>query len=237
VSFSGHEFLAQRPLVEGELDVEGAAQRFLHLVDRLLRKALLLERGVVDAGRVGEAAVTHRIDLDVGDLFRRIAEHAQRLRHRAVDDLEIAAAGELLELDQREVGLDPGGVAVHHQADRAGGRDDRDLGIAVAVLLAQCERAIPGALGMLDHARVGAGLVIERQRGRRHLLIAGALAVGGAAMIANDAQHVLAVLLVAGEGAEQPSHLRRGGIGNAGHDGGERAGDLAAGIGVVGQAR
>ena len=90
---------------------------------------------------------------------------------------------------------------------------------------------------MLHHARIGTGLVIERHRRRRHLLIAGALAMGGAAVVADHAQHVLAVLLVAGEGAKQPRHLGRGGVADAGHDGGERARDLAAGIRIVGQAR
>src|SRR6185295_9718694 len=33
------------------------------------------------------------------------------------DDLHRTATDELLELDQRQVGLDAGGVAVHHQAD------------------------------------------------------------------------------------------------------------------------
>jgi hypothetical protein len=232
-----HELLAQGPLVEGKLDVEGRRQCLLHLLDRLGGEALLLERGVVDAGRLAQAAVADRIGLDLGDLRRRVAEHAQRFRHRAVDDLEIAAAGKLLELHQREVGLDAGGVAVHHQADGAGGRDHRDLRIAVAVLLAERERAVPGALGMLDQTRIGTGLVVERHRRGRDLLKAGALAVGGAAVIANDAQHVLAILLVAGEGAEDARHLGRGGVAHAGHDGGERARDLPAGIRIVGEAR
>ena len=141
----GHEVLAQGPLVERELDVEGGRKRLLHLLDRLRGEALLLERGVVDAGRLAEAAVADGIGLDLGDLRFGVAEHAQGLRHRAVDDLEVAAAGELLELDQREVGLDAGGVAIHHQADGAGRRDHRDLRVAVAVLLAERERAVPGA--------------------------------------------------------------------------------------------
>ena len=86
------------------------------------------------------------------------------------------------------------------------------------MLLAELERAVPGGLGVLDHALVGAGLVVERHRRRRHLLVAGALAVRGAAMVADDPQHVLAVLLVAREGAELPGHLGRGGIADAGHD-------------------
>ena len=73
-----------------------------------------------------------------------IAEGAEGRGHGAVDDLEIAAAGELLELDQRKVRLDAGGVAIHHQADRAGRGDDRDLGVAVAVLLAEVVGLVPG---------------------------------------------------------------------------------------------
>ena len=50
------EFVAQksapeRPFVEGELDVEGGRQRLFQLLDRLRRKALGLERGVVDRRR------------------------------------------------------------------------------------------------------------------------------------------------------------------------------------------
>src|SRR5262249_24920443 len=52
----GDEVLAQGPFVEGKLDIEGGGQRLLHLVDRLLGEALLLERDVIDAGRLGEAA-------------------------------------------------------------------------------------------------------------------------------------------------------------------------------------
>ena len=233
----GDDLLAQGPLVEHELDVEGGGQRLLDLLDRLGGEALLLERGVVDAGRLREAAVADRVGLDLGDLRLGIAEHAQSLRHRPVDDLEVAAAGELLELDQREIGLDAGGVAIHHQADGAGRRDHRDLRIAVAVLLAELERTVPGGLGVLDQALVGAGLVVERDRRGRHLLVAGALAVRRAAVIADHPQHVLAVFLVAREGAEQARHLGRGGIADAGEDGGQRAGDLAAGIRVVGEAR
>ena len=38
-----------------------------------------------------------------------------------IDDLEQAAADELFVFDQRNIGLDPGGVAVHHKGDGAGG--------------------------------------------------------------------------------------------------------------------
>ena len=63
--------LAERPLVEGELDVEGGRQRLLDLGDRLVGEALGLQRRVVDAGRLAERAVADRIGLDLGDLGSR----------------------------------------------------------------------------------------------------------------------------------------------------------------------
>ena len=74
-----------------------------------------------------------------------VAERLQRQRHRAVDDRHLAAADELLELDQREVRLDAGRVAVHQEGDRAGRREHRRLGVAVAVLLAELDRLVPRA--------------------------------------------------------------------------------------------
>ena len=78
--------------------------------------------------------------------------------------------------------------------------------------------------------------MVERDRRRRHLLVAEQLAARGAAVIADHAQHVLAVLLVAREGAEEPRHLGRGRVGDAGHDRGERAADRAAFLRIVGDA-
>ena len=83
------------------------------------------------------------------------------------------------------------------------GRDHRGLGVAVAVLLAELERRVPGAPARGRRASPrgqeawssGTGLTAER-------LVAVGLAVGGAAVVADDAQHVRGVLLVAGEGAE-----------------------------------
>ena len=155
------EVLAKGPLVEDELDVEGGRQRLFDLGDGFVGEALGLQRRGVDAGRVGQRAVADGIGLDLGDLALAIAERAQRRGHRVVDDLEVAAAGELLELHQREIGLDAGGVAIHDEADRAGRRDHGGLRVAIAVLLAERERRVPGRLA---HARPGrpAG----RRRGR-----------------------------------------------------------------------
>jgi hypothetical protein len=76
----------------------------------------------------------------------------------------------------------------------------------------------------------------QRDRIDRQVLIAGDLAVGGAAVVADDPQHVLLVFLVTGEGADLAGHLGRGGVGNTGHDRGQRAADGAAFVGIVGNA-
>ncbi len=63
------------------------------------------------------------VHVDVGDdlvhLVRRVAESGQGPGHRLVDDGHGAPADQLLGLDQPEIGLDAGGVAVHQQADGA----------------------------------------------------------------------------------------------------------------------
>ncbi len=55
-------------------------------------------------------------------------------------------------------------------------------------------------------------------------------------MVADHAQHVLAVLAVAGERAELTGHLGRGGVRLAGQDRRQSSRDRAALFGVVGQA-
>ena len=62
------EVLAQRPLVERELDVERGRQRLLDLGDGFVVEALRLQRRVVDAGRLAERAVADRVGLDLGDV-------------------------------------------------------------------------------------------------------------------------------------------------------------------------
>ena len=80
--FVAQEVGAERPFVEGELDVEGGRQRLFHLLDRLGREALGLQRGVVDRRRLAERAVADRIGDDLGDVAFAIAEHAQALPAR-----------------------------------------------------------------------------------------------------------------------------------------------------------
>ena len=122
------EVFAQGPLVEDELDVEGRGQARLDLLDLGIAEALGAQLRMVQGGRVLQRAMAHGITDDLLDLGLVIAQRTERLGHRLVDDLEVAAAGQLLELHQREVGFDAGGIAVHDEADGAGGRDDRRLG-------------------------------------------------------------------------------------------------------------
>src|SRR3546814_9148386 len=86
------------------------------------------------------------------------------------------------------------------------------LGVAEAVLLAQRQGLVPGALGGLHQRLVGAVVRLQRHRRGGQRLVAGALAVGGAAVVADDAQHVVGVLAMARERPELFGHLGRGGV-------------------------
>ena len=186
-----------------------------HVVDR----ALALDRleGAVEHRQVLVLEVRRALDRlvlvdvldDLGDLGLRVAEPLQRRRDRLVDDLHHAAADQLLVLDERDVRLDAGGVAVHHEADGAGGRQHGGLAVAVAELLAELDALVPDALGRLEQLLRHRRAVDVLERG---------------AVLAHDAQHRLAVLLVAGERAAViAGDARRLGVGLAVHDRGDRA--------------
>ena len=171
------------------------------------------------------------------DLRLAVAQGLQGERRQPVDDLEIAAAGELFELDQREIRLDPGGIAVHDQADRAGRRDHRRLGVAVARGLALLQRPVPCRAGGVQHRRIGAGFAGEGDGADGEILIPRRLAIGGTAMVAHHTEHGVRVVGMAGEGAQFGRHVGRGLVGRAGHQRADRAAEGPAGVAVVGQAR
>ena len=216
---AGQEVVADRPAVEDELDVEGGNQIASDFAEDFRREALGLEGRFVDAGGLLQAAVTDGVGFHFRDFVFAIAQRAECARNGLVDDLEVTATGELLELDEGEVGFDAGRVAVHDEADRAGGGDDGSLGVTEAVLLTKRDGLIPGALGGSDQALVGAAGVVERHRIDGDLFVAFGLAVGGAAVVADDAQHVAGVVGIAGECAEFGRHAGRRCVGDAGHDG------------------
>ena len=75
--------------------------------------------------RADDRAGLVHVGLDLVDLLARVAEGLERLRHRAGHDRHLSAAHQLLELDEPEIGLDAGRVAVHQERDRAGGSEHR----------------------------------------------------------------------------------------------------------------
>ncbi len=77
----------------------------------------------------------------------RVAELPEGTRDRVVHDLEVALADQLLVLDEGDVRLDAGRVAIHHEGDRAGRREEGCLRIAVAVLLTERVRLVPQVTG------------------------------------------------------------------------------------------
>ena len=100
-----------------------------HRADRALAHGAV-EHLVVfgaQAGGVDHVAVLGDVLGDRLDLLVLVAEVLQRPRHGLVDDLHGAAADQLLELDQGEVGLDTSGVTVHHEAYGARGGQDTGL--------------------------------------------------------------------------------------------------------------
>ena len=98
-------------------------------------------------GRPDDRLVLVDVGDDLVDLLGPVAQLAQSPRDGLVDDRHGAAAHQLLGLHQPEVGLDAGGVAVHQQADGAGRRQHRGLGVAHAVLLGQLDGGVPRLLG------------------------------------------------------------------------------------------
>ena len=105
---------------------------------------LNVRRAFDGAGRVDVA------DDGVG-LLVRVSELEQRGGHGVVDDLDHASADQLLVLHQRQIGLDTGSVAVHHEADGAGGGEDCYLAVAVAVFFAVGQGFVPaGFAGFVE---------------------------------------------------------------------------------------
>ena len=180
-----------------------------HVVDRaraLRRLEGAVEDGQVlglDAGRAFDGAGGVDVADDGVHLVVVVAELEERGGHGVVDDLDHAAADQLLVLDQREIGLDAGRVAVHHEADGAGGREHGDLRVAIAVLLAVRERLVPAVAAGLDEG-------VELRDGERlgtSLRLADVVDLG--AVHADDVEERLAVDVVAGAGSAFVIDARR----------------------------
>ena len=118
--------------------------------------------GTIENGQMLPAEFICRFDglvivdsvADVFDVIGTVAESFQGHRYGSVDDLEHAAAGEEFVFDQSDIGLDPGGVAVHHEADGSCGGKDGSLSISESVMGTCVERFVPDVLcGIKDVVR------------------------------------------------------------------------------------
>ena len=239
---AGEEVSAEAPFVEDKFDVESAREGFFDRLKLVVAEALGTQARMIDARRLAHGGMAHRKGFDLGNLRLAITQCAKRLGNSAVDDFEITTACELLEFHQSEIGLNAGRVAIHDKADRAGRRDNGDLRIAIAVLLAQRKREIPGLFGMIDKDlavdRHGPERrMIQRHRRDRESLVAFRQTMGRAAMIADHAQHVVFVRAMAGEGAVLLRHFGGSRIANTRHDRRKRAADCATFIGIIADAR
>ena len=232
----GAERITKGKAVEREFDVKGAFHGRFQLVDLGIAKALVAQGVDRDGLTVFQAAGTHRIADDVVNLRLGIAKVGQCLGHDAVDDLEIATAGQLLEFHDGEIRLDPGGVTIHHQTNGAGRGDHSCLRVAIAMCLALFNSAVPGGAGRIDQCLVGAGCGIQRHRQDAETLIALCLAMRGQPVILHHPDHALGVLVILREGANLAGDLGRCGVGDAGHDGRNRPADGTAFITVIGMA-
>ena len=157
---------------------------------------------------------------DFAGLFGRVAEVHQGLRHGVVDDLDEPAPHELLVLYQRQVRLDAGGVAIHHKADGAGGREHGDLRISVAVLFPKRKRRVPGFLRGQQQSRLDVFGLDRPQRVAVH---------------ADNVEHRLAVDGEPRECTQPLGGARRLRVGFAAHQRGDRAGHVAPAFGIVRQ--
>src|SRR5262249_27875647 len=127
---------------------------------------------------------------DFLDLARVVTNPLQRARYGAVDDLQHPAAYQLLVFDERDVGLDAGGVAIHHEGNCSGRRDNGCLRVAKAALLADLERIVPG---------------IARRSQQVEWNICRLQLVGMAAMLLDDFEHWFAIRRI----ARERTHLTR----------------------------
>ncbi|CAB4947429.1 unannotated protein [freshwater metagenome] len=152
-----------------------------------------------------------------------VAEAAQRTRDGLVDDLHRSAADELLELHEGEVRLDPGGVAIHHEADGAGGRQHGGLCVAPPVLRPHLVAVFPGLVRKLEDIAVQA---CDRTNG-----------VGSRRVLAHDALVGIGIAGVALVSAHDASDLRGALVGRTGHQARDGSSQCASTITVIGQAR
>ena len=127
------EFIAKDPAVEDKADIERSRKLLLDFLQYFISKTFVPQDFSVDAGTSLEAPVALDVVDDFIDLGFAVTESFQCWWDRIVDDLEISAACELLELDQGKIRFDAGCVTIHQQSDGSCRGDHGNLGVAVTV--------------------------------------------------------------------------------------------------------
>ena len=230
------EILAEGPLVESELDLESTRQGRLNGFDLVFCKTERFQLYMTDGGTAFERAMPFCVFDDFVGLLFIIAQLTEGVGHALIHNFKVPAAGQLFEFDQSKVGLDSGGIAVHHQSDSAGGCDHGDLRVAVTVLFAQFKCAVGILAGGLEQV-IGTDARVDTQgQDGKALVLFGGFIPGGTAVVADHAEHVLPVVLISGESSQLFRHLGAGGVAGHVHDGGNGAAQCHALLAVVGYA-
>src|SRR5215216_2330836 len=151
--------------------------------------------------------------------FLGVTELLQGPRNGLVDNLHRAATNQLLELDQREVWLDSGGVAVHHEADRSSGRDHRGLSVAVTVCLTDLDHAIPRSRGAF------ADIGVQRADGPQRVI--GCLVLTHHSLVGTGVTRETLVR------SNDAGKLGRTAVGDSGHERRDRRSEATPAVGVV----
>ena len=193
-----HAIVAEGIAVEAESDFKGRGCCVLELFEIGIGEAFGAEAVVVDMGRILEGAMAFGIIHDGIHLLLIVAEVLQGLGNALVDNFEVSSAAELLVLHQGKVGLDAGGIAIHQQSDGSCWRDYSSLCVAVAMAFAELQGFVPRIAGCLEQV-IGAIFLVDAHGRNTETFKIERRVVGGIAVVADHAQHVLLVLLIHAE--------------------------------------
>ena len=179
--------------------------------------------GLIEIRSTNDRTVVGDVGDDLLSLLGGVAEVLEGTRHRLVDDLHRAAADHLLELDQREVWFDTGGIAVHHEANGASRGKNGRLGIAETIGMPELDDLVPLCLGGGQDSGV---IVVQRVN----------LTVG-ITMPSHDCLMWLSVFGVSAIGTDDGSQFSGTPVGDASHEGRDGSCEGTSTIRVVTQAQ
>ena len=139
-----HAGFAKVEFVEGKFDVESCGHASFQLLYFGSVQAFLAQGLVVDERCVLQASAAFGIVYNAFNFLFGIALLSKGFGHTLVDDFEITATAQFLKFHQGKIWFYAGGIAIHNQADGAGGGNYGGLCIAVAIFFTQHHRIVPG---------------------------------------------------------------------------------------------